>query len=553
MAINVCYSRVKRAKIWLLAGLVMGHIQLNCASRQAVGTSQISAFLDSPQGGFVAGVASVVVGLMVVGAVKVISNKLSSNKTQESTKIKEKTKFSDVAGAAQAKEALQDIVAYLKDPSLYNNLGAKVSKGVLLTGAPGNGKTLLARALAGESGCAFYSVSSPELTNKYYGESAALVRALFELARKNAPSIIFIDEIDVIGADRSKNMDHTWSNDVLNQLLTCMDGFDQFEQPVIVIAATNLPQILDAALTRPGRFDQTVHIPNPDLQARIEILNIYLKKIKIDPGLDVSKIARGTIGFSGAELANLVNEAAVLATRRSATMVEMCDFEEARDRVIMGVQSKTMVVSEQDRKITAYHEAGHALVNLMLPGLLSPLHKITITPRGNSLGAAYYLPEVEQYSTNESELRAAIAMACGGRAAEELIFGQVSTGPSDDFAKATKIARSMVCDYGMSPEIGMAVYRQSYGYLNCAPATAEKIDMAVNNIIQEGYARANEILVAHRDKLDLLANALLEKETLDASEVYELLGMPARQNLSLAAQSNPCRNTYHKINVISLN
>jgi cell division protease FtsH len=474
--------------------------------------------------------------LLVVGLGAMINygmkNRQFGNKI---SRQKETTTFSSVAGADQAKEALSDIVGYLKDPTKYSRLGARVSKGVLLTGPSGTGKTLLARALAGETGRPFYSINATELISKYYGEGPERVRLLFEDARKHAPSIIFIDEIDAIGGDRSAYVRRSAYHEILNQLLVCMDGFDQSEKPVIVVAATNHEKLLDLALTRPGRFDQTIHVPNPDLKSRIDILNIYINKVTAEQSLDVTKIARGTIGFSGAELANLVNEAAVIATKRGSLTVDMADFEEARDRIIMGgAQSKTMVITERDRKITAYHEAGHALVNLMLPGLLDPLHKVTITPRGDSLGVTYSLPEKDKYNTNKNEMLAMIAMTCGGRAAEELVFGEITTGALSDFDKATSIARSMVCEYGMSEDIGKAVYKQKYGALSCSSALAEKIDIAVNKIIEECYAHARKILVDHRDKLDLLANALLDKETLDASEIYKLLSIAPRVDLKIS-------------------
>ncbi len=529
MTVSDSCLMLKKTKIFLLQGLIIISSSASCLQAR---TSRLERI------GQVATVANQVFAAALSGFMLVYVSKVMYDKYQQKNMMNQKptvtTKFHDVAGAAQAKEALIDIVEYLKHPDKYSKLGARISKGVLLTGTPGNGKTLLARALAGESGCAFYHLNATELISKYWGEGPERVRDLFARARKNAPSIIFIDEIDAIGGDRTAR-EMGWINtEVLNQLLSCMDGFSQPDKPVIVIATTNYQAGLDPALIRPGRFDQIINVPNPDLKSRVEVLNIYLKKITVCSDLDVTKIARGTIGFSGADLANLVNEAAVIATKNGAAMVSMTDFEEARDRVIMGAKSKTIMVSEQDRAITAYHEAGHALVNLMLPAnLLDPLHKITITPRGNSLGAAYYLPENDKYTSNKSVMLARITMTCGGRAAEQLVFSEVTTGPVDDFNKATSIARSMVCDYGMSEEIGMAVYKQQYGVLNCSPAVAEKIDLAVNKIIETCYLRAKQILIDHRDKLDLLAQALLEKETLDASEVYALLGVEARADLRL--------------------
>lgn len=519
----------KKTKIFLLLGLIVGSSSVTCLYGRTNRLERVGQVAAVTNQIFVATLSGIVLVWVLKGIYEQYRQKNMMN--QKSTVL---TTFNDVAGAAQAKEALGDIVDYLKDPAGYSKLGARISKGVLLTGAPGNGKTLLARALAGESGCAFYNLNATELISKYWGEGPERVRDLFARARKNAPSIIFIDEIDAIGGDRTTEGLGSAYRETLNQLLSCMDGFYQPDKPVIVVATTNHQAGLDPALIRPGRFDQVVNVPNPDLKSRVDILNVYLKKVIVVSDLDVTKIARGTIGFSGADLENLVNEAAVIATKNGAQMVNMADFEEARDRVIMGAQSKTMVISEQDRKVTAYHEAGHALVNLMLPGLLDPLHKITITPRGNSLGAAYYLPENDRYGTNKSAMLAMITMACGGRAAEELVFGEVTTGPSSDFNKATNIARSMVCDYGMSEEIGMAVYKQKYGVLNCSSASSEKIDLAVTKIIENCYMRAKQILIDGRDKLDLLAQALLEKETLDASEVYELLSIVPKANFKLS-------------------
>lgn len=439
----------------------------------------------------------------------------------------ERLSFDSVAGAHAAKEGLKDIVDYLKDPNKCGRLGAKVPKGVLLEGAPGNGKTLLARAMAGEANCAFYSISGSEFNSMYLGEGPARVRRVFEEARKNAPAILFIDEIDSIGSSRDNGDGQKWYHETLNQLLTCMDGFNVFQKPLIVIAATNHANALDKALLRPGRFDRVIEVPLPDLQSRIEILKLHLQKFTVGSGVDPVKIARATPGFSGADLANLINEAALAATKHGKEVIEMADFNDARDKIIMGSVSNTIVLTEKDRQMTAFHEAGHALITLMLPEVLDPLHRVTITPRGKALGVTYSLPEREKYTSTKSELLARITMACGGRAAEELVFGDITTGAHDDFNKATNIARQMVCNYGMSEEVGLAVYAKN-GH---SPATAELIDKAVNEIVKRCYERAKDLLIANRDKLDQLANALLEKETLESSEIYELLGIEPRPGL----------------------
>lgn len=432
-------------------------------------------------------------------------------------------RFGSVAGAYAAKDGLKDIVDYLKDPEKFSRLGAKIPKGILLEGSPGTGKTLLARAVAGEANCAFYSMTGSDFTSKYYGEGAARVRRVFEEARKNGPAILFIDEIDSIGSMRGES-----SSEILNQLLTCMDGFDTFKKPVIVIAATNRVNTLDEALLRPGRFDRIILVPLPDLQCRTEILTLHMKKFHVDPTVEIAKIACATPGFSGADLTNLINEAALSATKNGKEAIEMIDFNDARDKIIMGAVSTTTVLTEKDRQITAFHEAGHALITLMLPNELDTLHRVTITPRGKSLGVTYSLPEREKYTATKSELLAKITMACGGRVAEELVFGDVTTGAHDDFNKATEIARLMVCKYGMSEEIGLAVYMRDYSL-----GTAERIDAAVNNILTKCYDRAKSLIIANRDKLDKLANALLEKETMNAGEIYELLGIEPRQDLRL--------------------
>lgn len=447
-----------------------------------------------------------------------------------------KERFSSVAGAHEAKEDLKDIVDFLKDPAKYRRLGAQVTKGALLVGEPGTGKTLLARAVAGEANCPFFSVSGSDFIEVFVGVGASRVRDLFAQAKKSAPCIVFIDEIDAIGRQRgaSAGGGNEEREQTLNQLLTEMDGFESSKEPVIVLAATNRPDVLDKALLRPGRFDRRVEVSMPDLISREEILRVHLKKIKYVADLDVKKIARGTPGFSGADLANLVNEATVIASKKNLTEVTIYEFEEARDRILIGRESKTMRVTEEDKKITAYHEAGHALIRLLLPEESDPLHKVTITPRGQTLGVTHSMPEREKYSQNKEELLANIASAMGGRAAEDLVFGELSTGAYSDFKKATEIARSMVCYYGMTDALGKRVYLDTYdtkgGY---SQKTFEKIDNEITRILDEQYNRAMQMLQDNRDKLDKLSLALLDKETLYASEIYELLGIEPREDLRL--------------------
>lgn len=447
-----------------------------------------------------------------------------------------KERFSSVAGAHEAKEDLKDIIDFLKDPAKYRRLGAQVTKGALLVGEPGTGKTLLARAVAGEANCPFFSVSGSDFIEVFVGVGASRVRDLFTQAKKSAPCIVFIDEIDAIGRQRgaSASGGNEEREQTLNQLLTEMDGFESSKEPVIVLAATNRPEVLDKALLRPGRFDRRIEVSMPDLISREEILRVHLKKVKYTADLDVKKIARGTPGFSGADLANLVNEATVIASKKNLTEVTIYEFEEARDRILIGRESKTIRVTEEDKKITAYHEAGHALVRLLLPNVSDPLHKVTITPRGQTLGVTHSMPEREKYNQTKEELLASIASAMGGRAAEDLAFKELSTGAYSDFKKATEIARSMVCLYGMTDVLGKRVYLDTYdtkgGY---SQKTFEKIDNEITRILDEQYDRAMQMLRDNRDKLDKLSLALLDKETLYASEIYELLGIEPREDLRL--------------------
>jgi cell division protease FtsH len=440
-----------------------------------------------------------------------------------------KENFDSVAGATEAKEELKDLVDFLKNPDKYRKLGAKITRGVLLIGEPGNGKTLLARAVAGEANCPFFAVSGSDFIEVFVGVGAARVRDLFAQARKHAPSIIFIDEIDAVGRHRGSGLGggHDEREQTLNQLLTEMDGFTTTGGSVVVLAATNRADVLDKALLRPGRFDRRVHVPFPDLYSREKILQVHAKEIKLDPEVDLHKVARGTPGFSGADLANLINEAAINASKHDQETVVIKDFEEARDKMILGKESKTIVLSEQERKITAYHEGGHALVRLMMPNDTDPLHKVTIIPRGGALGVTHWLPEKDKYLRNKEEILANITSAMGGRAAEELVFGLKTSGAQSDFARATEMARDMVVHLGMS-DLGPVIYYQEHGNNEPSQKTREKIDQAIHDVLTTCYDDAMNILRTNRDKLDTLAQALLDKETLYAGEIYPLLGIEPR-------------------------
>lgn len=447
-----------------------------------------------------------------------------------------KERFSSVAGAQAAKEQLQDIVDCLKNPKKYNRLGASMPRGVLLVGEPGNGKTLLAKAVAGEANCSFISVSGSGFIEMFVGVGAARVRKLFAQARRCAPCIIFIDEIDAIGGHRhGGHGGHDEHGQTLNQLLTEMDGFQtSSDKPVIILAATNRVDSLDKALRRPGRFDYCIEVPYPDVVSRQEILDVHAKNLSISPSVDLTKIARGTPGFSGADLKQLLNDAAATASKKNKDSVGIEDIEEARDKMLLGAESTTMVLSEEERKMTAFHEAGHALVTLLIPKFTDPLHKVTIIPRGRSLGITHSLPEREKYSRDKEEMVASIKVALGGRIAEEIIFDKISTGAYSDFVQATNIARNMVTYYGMSDALGTVIYSQEQGQFAYSQQTAQKIDEEVQRIIQQAYQETKALLMANRDKLDALANGLLERETMYAGEIYDLLGFKSREDHRLA-------------------
>ena len=436
--------------------------------------------------------------------------------------------FEDVAGVDQAKEDLQEVVEFLQDPQKFERLGGKIPKGVLLVGPPGTGKTLLARAVAGEAGVPFFSISGSDFVEMFVGVGASRVRDMFEQAKKNAPCIIFIDEIDAVGRSRANGMSGNDERDqTLNAMLVEMDGFND-NQGVIVIAATNRVDVLDKALTRPGRFDRQIQVPNPDFIGREKILKVHCRKVPIGPDVDLKVVSRGTPGFSGADLANLVNEAALLAARRSKRIVTSQEFEDARDKILMGAEHRTLLMTDAEKKMTAYHEGGHALVSLKMPGSV-PIHKATIIPRGRALGMVQSLPERDQISQSYEEMVAQLAMAMGGRVAEELVFGEknITSGASGDIQQATRLARAMVTQLGFSPILGRMAYGEPNADVFSAPKIAEEtqkvVDSEIKRLVEDGYQTAKKILTEYRKELDTLAHGLLEFETLSGSEIKDLL------------------------------
>ncbi|MBV8661097.1 MAG: ATP-dependent zinc metalloprotease FtsH [Candidatus Dependentiae bacterium] len=437
-----------------------------------------------------------------------------------------KEKFSSVAGAHEAKEELMDVVDFLKNPGKYRKIGAQITRGVLLQGEPGTGKTLLARAVAGEAQCPFISVSGSDFVEVFVGVGASRVRDLFAQAKRNAPCIVFIDEIDAVGRQRSGggNGGSDEREQTLNQLLTEMDGFEINEEPIIVMAATNRADVLDKALLRPGRFDRIITVPVPDLISREEILNVHLKKVKIAPDVNVKKLARATIGYTGADLANFINTAAILATKAGLEKITMAQFEEARDVKMMGSHVKTLIMNDEEKKITAYHEGGHTLINILMSDLTHPLHKVTITPRsGGSLGVTCMLPEREKHLKTKEEFLADIRVSMGGRAAEMLACNVMTAGAGSDFHGASRLAYNMITRMGMSQVLGMAIYDSSY----MSDETRTKVDIEIAKVLEEEYQKAYQMLVDNRDKLDIIAQLLLEKEVLEAEEIYTALGMQA--------------------------
>ena len=442
-----------------------------------------------------------------------------------------KVTFADVAGVDEAKEELQEIIEFLKDPQKFQKLGGRIPKGVLLMGPPGTGKTLLARAIAGEANVPFFSISGSDFVEMFVGVGASRVRDLFEQGKKNAPCIIFMDEIDAVGRHRGAGLGggHDEREQTLNQLLVEMDGFES-NDGVILIAATNRPDVLDPALLRPGRFDRQVVVARPDVKGREGILKVHTKKIPLGPDVDLLVLARGTPGFSGADLANLVNEAALFAARANKKLVEMSDFENSKDKVLMGVERKSLVISPKERKVTAYHEAGHALVAKLLPGT-DPIHKVTIIPRGRALGVTQQLPSEDKHNFSKEYLLNDIAILYGGRIAEEVVFGsqEITTGAMNDLERATEIARKMVCEWGMSERMGPLQFgkreemiflgREIAQHQDYSEQTAMEIDREVRRIVMENYERAKGLIQYRLETLHGLAEALLEREVLDGPEI----------------------------------
>jgi len=447
-----------------------------------------------------------------------------------------KVTFQDVAGVDEAKEELREIIEFLKDPPKFQKLGGKIPKGVLLVGPPGTGKTLLAKAIAGEANVPFFSISGSDFVEMFVGVGASRVRDLFEQGKKHAPCIIFMDEIDAVGRHRGAGLGggHDEREQTLNQLLVEMDGFETNEG-VILIAATNRPDVLDPALLRPGRFDRQVVVARPDVKGREEILKVHSRRIPLAPKVDLKVLARGTPGFSGADLANLVNEAALLAARQDKKVVEMIDFENAKDKVLMGVERRSMIISETEKKTIAYHEAGHALVADLLPGA-DPLHKVTIIPRGRALGLTQQLPADDKYNYSRDYLVNRITILLGGRAAEEIVFQQQTTGAGDDLEKATDMARKMVCEWGMSDRMGPLTFGKGEEHIflgrevarpkDFSEETAVLIDSEIKRIVVECATRARHMIESNLEKLHALARALLERESLDGEEIARILRVP---------------------------
>ncbi|MDR0558490.1 MAG: ATP-dependent zinc metalloprotease FtsH [Treponema sp.] len=450
-----------------------------------------------------------------------------------------KITFADVAGQKDAKYELEEVVAFLKNPQKFTKMGAKIPKGVLLVGMPGTGKTLMARAVAGEAGVPFFHMSGSDFVEMFVGVGASRVRDLFDQSKKSAPCFIFIDELDAVGRTRGAGYGggHDEREQTLNQILVEMDGFDA-KEGVIILAATNRPDVLDPALLRPGRFDRQVVVAMPDIKEREAILNIYARKISLAQSVDLERIARATPGMSGAEIANLVNEAALFAARKDKSEVEMVDFEEARDKIIMGVARKTLVVSEKERKMTAIHESGHALLHYYLKHA-DPLHKVTIVPHGRALGMAMSLPEEDVYSRTKGWIEDRIVICYGGWAAEKICFDETTTGTKQDILQATEMARNMVCEWGMSEEMGPVAYGQEdepifigkeiARHKDYAEETARRLDKAIKKILDNARIVAENILTEHKDKLEKLADVLMARETLTDDEVRLLVGLPPRE------------------------
>ena len=458
--------------------------------------------------------------------------------------------FADVAGCEEAKEEVAELVEFLRDPSKFQKLGGRIPRGVLMVGSPGTGKTLLARAIAGEAKVPFFSISGSDFVEMFVGVGAARVRDMFENAKKHAPCIVFIDELDAVGRQRGAGLGggNDEREQTLNQLLVEMDGFEA-NSGVIIIAATNRPDVLDPALMRPGRFDRQVVVPLPDIRGREQILMVHMRKVPIAPDVKADVIARGTPGMSGADLANLVNEAALFAARGNKRLVDMDDFERAKDKIFMGAERKSMVITEEEKRATAYHESGHAVVGVMLPGI-DPVHKVTIIPRGRALGLTWVLPERDRISQYKKQMLAQISFMFGGRIAEELFVHDISTGASNDFERATQLARDMVTRFGMSDSMGPMVYGENEGevflgrsvttHKNVSEATLQKVDAEIRRIIDQQYSVARKIIEDNRDKVEAMTKALMEWETIDADQIKDIVeGRAPRAPKPLQAVTPP--------------
>ena len=468
---------------------------------------------------------------MQMGGNKALS--FGKSKARLLSEEKKKVTFADVAGVEEAKAEVEEIIEFLKDPPKFQKLGGRIPKGVLIIGPPGTGKTLLAKAIAGEAGVPFFSISGSDFVEMFVGVGASRVRDLFEQGKKNAPCIIFIDEIDAVGRHRGAGLGggHDEREQTLNQLLVEMDGFETTEG-VILIAATNRPDVLDPALLRPGRFDRQITVGRPDVRGRGEVLKVHTKKIPLDKDVRLEVIARGTPGFAGADLENLVNEAALLAARRSKDVVQMEDFEDAKDKVLMGVERKSLVLTEEEKKVTAYHEAGHTLIAKLIPGT-DPIHKVTIIPRGRAMGVTMQLPTDDRHNYQKEFLYNTIAIMMGGRVAEELVLKHMTTGAGNDIERATDLARKMVCEWGMSEKMGPQTFgkkeqeiflgREISQHRDYSEHTAIEIDREVKRLIVENYDRAKKMITENMKALKALAEALLEKETLDAKEIEKIV------------------------------
>jgi cell division protease FtsH len=477
-----------------------------------------------------------------------------------------KVTFADVAGIDEAKDEVEEIIAFLKDPKKFQRLGGRIPKGVLLIGSPGTGKTLLARAIAGEAGVPFFSISGSDFVEMFVGVGASRVRDLFEQGKKHAPCIIFIDEIDAVGRHRGAGLGggHDEREQTLNQLLVEMDGFES-NDGVIIVAATNRPDVLDPAILRPGRFDRRITVPRPDVRGREEILRVHTKRTPLSPDVELDVIARGTPGFSGADLENLVNEAALLAARQDKDAIKMVDFELAKDKVYMGTERRSMVISDDEKRTTAVHEAGHTLISVLITHQ-DPVHKVTIIPRGPALGVTWYLPKDDRHNLSKEQAESSIAVALGGRIAEEIIFGRMTTGAGNDIEKATEIAHKMVCEWGMSEKLGPLAYGKKeesiflgrdYGQRSqdYSENTAQEIDQEVRAIVQRQYTKVKEALTASKEKLQRLADVLIERETLDAEEIQAVLEgreLPKRERVVIQTYAEKDKASREKRRVASI-